>query len=171
MMMAKILLSNYAMMGGTPHEVLERLNGTFCKNNDDSMFVTGWFGIYTISTGKVIAANAGHEYPIIKHGENGFEIMKDRHGFVIGGMCGLKYRDYEFELASGDTLFLYTDGVPEATDADGKMFGTERLLETLSAAANGTAKELLEAVSTDVEAFVGTAPQFDDLTMLAIKRT
>ena len=171
MMMAKILLSNYAMMGGTPHEVLERLNGTFCKNNDDSMFVTVWFGIYTISTGKVIAANAGHEYPIIKHGENGFEIMKDRHGFVIGGMCGLKYRDYEFELASGDTLFLYTDGVPEATDADGKMFGTERLLETLSAAANGTAKELLEAVSTDVEAFVGTAPQFDDLTMLAIKRT
>lgn len=171
MMMAKILLSNYAMMGGTPHEVLERLNGTFCKNNDDSMFVTVWFGIYTISTGKVIAANAGHEYPIIKHGENGFEVMKDRHGFVIGGMCGLKYRDYEFELASGDTLFLYTDGVPEATDADGKMFGTERLLETLNAAANGTAKELLEAVHADVEAFVGTAPQFDDLTMLAIKRT
>ena len=171
MMMAKILLSNYAMMGGTPHEVLERLNGTFCKNNDDSMFVTVWFGIYTISTGKVIAANAGHEYPIIKHGEKGFEIMKDRHGFVIGGMCGLKYRDYEFELASGDTLFLYTDGVPEATDADGKMFGTERLLETLNAAANGTAKELLEAVHADVEAFVGTAPQFDDLTMLAIKRT
>ena len=171
MMMAKILLSNYAMMGGTPHEVLERLNGTFCKNNDDSMFVTVWFGIYTISTGKVIAANAGHEYPIIKHGENGFEVMKDRHGFVIGGMCGLKYRDYEFELASGDTLFLYTDGVPEATDTDGKMFGTERLLETLNAAANGTAKELLEAVHADVEAFVGTAPQFDDLTMLAIKRT
>ena len=171
MMMAKILLSNYAMMGGTPHEVLERLNGTFCKNNDDSMFVTVWFGIYTISTGKVIAANAGHEYPIIKHGEKGFEVMKDRHGFVIGGMCGLKYRDYEFELASGDTLFLYTDGVPEATDTDGKMFGTERLLETLNAAANGTAKELLEAVHADVEAFVGTAPQFDDLTMLAIKRT
>ena len=171
MMMAKILLSNYAMMGGTPHEVLEQLNGTFCKNNDDSMFVTVWFGIYTISTGKVIAANAGHEYPIIKHGEKGFEVMKDRHGFVIGGMCGLKYRDYEFELASGDTLFLYTDGVPEATDTDGKMFGTERLLDTLNAAENGTAKELLEAVHADVEAFVGTAPQFDDLTMLAIKRT
>ena len=171
MMMAKILLYNYAMMGGTPHEVLERLNGTICKNNDDSMFVTVWFGIYTISTGKVIAANAGHEYPIIKTGENGFEIMKDRHGFVIGGMSGLKYRDYEFNLAPGDALFLYTDGVPEATDADGNMFGTNRLLETLNAASQGSAKELLAAVHADVETFVGDVPQFDDLTMLAIKRT
>lgn len=171
MMMAKILLNNYAMMGDTPHEVLERLNGTFCKNNDDSMFVTVWFGIYTISTGKVVAANAGHEYPIIKHGENGFEVMKDRHGFVIGGMGGLKYRDYEFELASGDTLFLYTDGVPEATDAKNSMYGTQRLLETLDGASGKSAKELLEAVHADVERFVGDAPQFDDLTMMAIKRT
>ena len=171
MMMSKILLYNYAMMGGTPREVLERLNGTICKNNDDSMFVTVWFGIYTISTGKVIAANAGHEYPVIKHGERGFEIMKDRHGFVIGGMDGLKYRDYEFTLESGDVLFLYTDGVPEATDAESNMYGTERLLKTLNAVSDGSAKALLEAVHADVEAFVGTAPQFDDLTMLAIKRT
>ena len=171
MMMAKILLYNYAMMGGTPHEVLERLNATICKNNDDSMFVTVWFGIYTISTGKVTAANAGHEYPIIKHCETGFEILKDRHGFVIGGMDGLKYRDYEFDLEPGDMLFLYTDGVPEATDANGNMFGTERLLETLNKVSDGSAKDLLEAVRTDVEHFAGTAPQFDDLTMLAIKRT
>ena len=171
MMMAKILLSNYAMMGLTPHEVLERLNTTFCKNNDDSMFVTVWFGIYTISTGAVVASNAGHEYPIIRHGDRGFEIMKDRHGFVIGGMSGLKYRDYEFSLEPGDTLFLYTDGVPEATDSVGSMYGTQRLLETLNAAAQGSAKGLLEAVRAGVERFVGDAPQFDDLTMMAIKRT
>ena len=171
MMMAKILLYNYAMMGGTPHEVLERLNSTICKNNDDSMFVTVWFGIYTISTGKVVASNAGHEYPIIKHGERGFEILKDRHGFVIGGMSGLKYRDYEFDLEQGDMLFLYTDGVPEATDAEGNMFGTQRLLETLNRSSDCSATELLDAVRTDVEGFVGQAPQFDDLTMLALKRT
>ena len=171
MMMAKILLNNYAMMGGKPHEVLERLNATFCKNNDDSMFVTVWFGIYTISTGKIVASNAGHEYPIIKHGNEGFTVMKDRHGFVIGGMSGLKYRDYEFDLKPGDELFLYTDGVPEATDASGQMFGTERLLATLNGASYSSAKELLEAVHADVERFVGQAPQFDDLTMLAIKRT
>ena len=135
------------------------------------MFVTVWFGIYTISTGKVTAANAGHEYPIIKHGENGFEIMKDRHGFVIGGMNGLKYRDYEFDLEPGDILFLYTDGVTESTDASGNMFGTERLLETLNRTSLDSAKELLEVVHAEVEAFVGTAPQFDDLTMLGIKRT
>ena len=171
MMMAKILLYNYAMLGGTPHEVLERLNGTICKNNDDSMFVTVWFGIYTISTGKVTASNAGHEYPIIKHGKNGFEIIKDRHGLVIGGMSGLKYRDYEFELAPGDVLFLYTDGVPEATDAEGNMFGVQKLLETLNRNSECSAMELLEAVRIDVEKFVGNAPQFDDLTMLALKRT
>lgn len=171
MMMAKILLYNYVMMGGSPHEVLERLNSTICKNNDDSMFVTVWFGIYTISTGKVVAANAGHEYPIIKHGDKGFEILKDRHGFVIGGMSGLKYRDYEFDLEPGDMLFLYTDGVPEATDADGYMFGTQSLLETLNKSLDCSAMELLDAVRKDVEGFVGEAPQFDDLTMLALKRT
>ena len=171
MMMAKILLYNYAIMGGSPREVLERLNSTICKNNDDSMFVTVWFGIYTISTGKVVAANAGHEYPLIKHGERGFEILKDRHGFVIGGMSGLKYRDYEFDLEPGDMLFLYTDGVPEATDADGNMFGTQNLLETLNRMSHPSAMELLEAVRADVKHFVGDAPQFDDLTMLALKRT
>ena len=159
------------MMGGTPHEVLERLNNTICKNNDDSMFVTVWFGIYTISTGKVVAANAGHEYPVIKHEHRGFEVLKDRHGFVIGGMSGLKYRDYAFTLESGDVLFLYTDGVPEATDADGNMFGIQNLLETLNGVPDHSAKDLLEAVHKDVENFVGNAPQFDDLTMLALKRT
>lgn len=135
------------------------------------MFVTVWFGIYTISTGKVVAANAGHEYPIIKHADRGFEILKDRHGFVIGGMSGLKYRDYEFVLEPGDVLFLYTDGVPEATDAEGNMFGTQRLLETLNTTADCSAKERLGAVHAEVEKFVGEAPQFDDLTMLALKRT
>ena len=144
---------------------------TICKNNDDSMFVTVWFGIYTISTGKVVAANAGHEYPIIQHGDRGFEILKDRHGFVIGGMSGLKYRDYEFVLEPGDALFLYTDGVPEATDAEGNMYGTQNLLETLNRVSDSSARSLLEAVHQDVERFVGNAPQFDDLTMLALKHT
>ena len=135
------------------------------------MFVTVWFGILEHSTGHVVAANAGHEYPIIKHGDKGFEILKDRHGFVIGGMSGLKYRDYEFQLEPGDVLFLYTDGVPEATDAESNMFGMQRLLDTLNRNGEGTAKELLEAVSRDVNAFAGDAPQFDDLTMMALKHT
>lgn len=171
MMMAKILLNNYAFMGGTPHEILERLNGTICKNNDDDMFVTVWFGIYTISTGEIVASNAGHEYPIVRHGDGSFELMKDRHGFVIGGMPGLKYKDYTFKLEPGDALFLYTDGVPEATDSSGNMFGTDRLLTALNRNPNCTSTELLEQVDADVKSFVGMASQFDDLTMLAIKRT
>lgn len=169
MMMTKILLQNYAMMGGTPAEVLQRLNETICKNNENDMFVTVWFGILTISEGKLAAANAGHEYPVIQRAWGEFEILKDKHGFVIGGMEGVRYREYELELSKGDTLFLYTDGVPEATNASEEMFGTERMLKALNGQKEADTKELLSNVKDAVEAFVGEAPQFDDLTMLGIR--
>ena len=74
MMMSKILVSNFAMMGGSPAKVLEQVNTQICKNNEEEMFVTVWFGVLEISTGKVTAANAGHEYPIIKKANGEFEI-------------------------------------------------------------------------------------------------
>ena len=169
MMMSKILVQNFAMMGGSPKEVLERVNDAICKNNEDDMFVTVWFGILTISTGRFMAANAGHEYPAVRRGDGSFELLKDKHGFVIGGMEGSEYQEYELVLGKGDTLFLYTDGVPEATDADNQMFGTERMLDVLNQTPDAVPKALLEQVRTAVDAFVGDAPQFDDLTMLAIK--
>lgn len=133
------------------------------------MFVTVWFGVLEISTGKITAANAGHEYPIVKKADGEFELFKDKHGFVIGGMAGLKYKDYEFTLEKGGSLFLYTDGVAEATNAENELFGTDRMIAALNKDPQASPKELLENMQQSVSNFVGDAPQFDDLTMLGIK--
>jgi sigma-B regulation protein RsbU (phosphoserine phosphatase) len=170
MMMSKILIANYAMLGATsPAGVLEMANNQICKNNEEDMFVTVWFGILTISTGKVVAANAGHEYPFIKHGDGKFEILKDKHGFVVGGIEGSKYTDYEFELEKGSSLFVYTDGVAEAMNTNDEQFGTDRILEALNKEPEALPKKLLSNMKDSVDEFVGEAMQFDDLTMLAIK--
>lgn len=169
MMMSKILVNNYAMMGGSPAKVLEQVNTQVCCNNDEEMFVTVWFGVLDINTGKVTAANAGHEYPIIRKADGSFELLKDKHGFVIGGMEGMRYKDYEFTLEKGGTLFLYTDGVAEATNSKNELFGTDRMLEALNKAPDAPPKELLSNMKQSVDEFVGDAPQFDDLTMLSVK--
>ena len=170
MMASKILLENLALGDLEPSEVLTKANEQICKDNKTDMFVTVWYGILEISTGKVKAANAGHEYPVLcKNGK--FDVFKDKHGFVLGGMEGMRYRQYEFEISHGDTLFVYTDGVPEATNGQNEMFGMDRLLEALNAEYNAEPKKLLENVTASVNRFVDSAEQFDDLTMLCVKRT
>ena len=170
MMASKILLQTSAMLGGAPAEILTKTNETICANNQAEMFVTVWLGILEISTGKLTAANAGHEYPVLQSTSGGpFELLKDKHGFVIGGMPGMKYREYELQLMPGTKLFLYTDGVPEATDAGGNMFGTERMLAALNEKTDGTPAQVLHHVRTCVDDFVKDAQQFDDLTMLCLE--
>ncbi|MCI7124907.1 MAG: PP2C family protein-serine/threonine phosphatase [Agathobaculum sp.] len=169
MMMSKILVSNYAMMGGSPKEVLERVNNSVCKNNNSEMFVSVWFGILTISTGRIVAANAGHEYPVLQKAGGQFELLKDRHGLVVGGVEGARYTEYEFTLEKDGALFLYTDGLPEATNTQGKMFGMDRMLKALNREPNALPQRMLENMQAAVGDFVGDAPQFDDLTMLAIR--
>ena len=169
MMMSKILVNNNTMLCDFPNEVLERVNDQICKNNEEDMFVTVWLGILTISTGHVVASNAGHEYPVIKKKEGEFEILKDRHSFVIGGMPDISYRKYDFELEHGGTLFLYTDGVPETTDSDNVLFGTDRMLEVLNREPEADASKVIHNVYAALKEFAGDAPQFDDITMMAIK--
>lgn len=169
MMASKIILQSYAMQGGTPAEILSKANKAICSNNTMEMFVTVWLGILEISTGKLTAANAGHEYPVIKRANGTFELYKDRHGFVIGGMDGVKYKGYELQMNPGDKLFLYTDGVPEATDQEKEMFGTERMIATLNEHQNDEPDEILTSIHQAVDKFVGEAEQFDDLTMLCLE--
>ena len=169
MMMSKILVNNYAMMGGSPARVLEQVNEQICLNNKEKMFVTVWLGVLEISTGKIRAANAGHEYPMLKKADGTFELFKEKHGIVIGVMEGMRYQDYEFELERGGALFLYTDGVAEATNAKDEMFGTKRMLEALNTQPQTDPRTLLSIMKQSVDAFVGDEPQFDDLTMLCVK--
>ena len=170
MMMVKILIKNYAMQGDSPAQALEQTNTAICQKNDEEMFVTVWFGIMQISTGRIIAANAGHEYPIIRRATGDYEVFKDVHGFVVGGLEGIKYKEYEMQLEKGGTLFIYTDGVPEATNADSKLFGTERLVTAMNKYENCDPVELLTNIKKEIDSFVGEADQFDDLTMLGVTR-
>ena len=166
MMVSKIILQSCAMLGRGPAEILTKTNEAICSNNQEGMFVTVWMGILEISTGKLRAANAGHEYPVVKLGDGGFALLKDKHGFVIGGMGGVRYREYELQLSPGDKLFLYTDGVPEATNAKNELFGSERMIAALNEDPNAGPEEVLKNVRRAVDDFVEDAEQFDDLTML-----
>ncbi|MBQ6555336.1 MAG: serine/threonine-protein phosphatase, partial [Firmicutes bacterium] len=168
MMATKIILSSGAKMGRSPAEVLQNANDRICANNHEEMFVTVWLGILDIKTGKVTAANAGHEYPILMQQGGSFELFKDKHGFVVGGMEGVKYKEYEFTMQPGATLFLYTDGLPEATDKNNEMFGTERTLDALNKYKTASPEEILKGIKDSVDEFVNGAEQFDDLTMLAM---
>ena len=169
MMVTKILISEMAKTGISASEVLSSVNSRICEHNKAEMFVTVWLGILEISTGTLRAANAGHEYPAIKRADGKFELFKDKHGFVIGGMDGIKYKEYELKLSKGDTIFLYTDGVTEATNGNNELFGNDRLVSALNIKADFTAKELLSCVKSEIDSFVGDAPQFDDITMMALQ--
>ena len=169
MMETNIAISNRAKMGGTPGEILTFVNNSICEHNYTEMFVTVWLGILEISTGKVIEANAGHEYPAIYRKGGIFEAHKTKHGIVIGAMEGVRYRDHEFRLEPGDKLFVYTDGVPEATDRELRMFTLDRLLSTLNKYRDGTPKEILNGVQGSIREFVSDADQFDDMTMLCLE--
>lgn len=168
MMVSKILVQNYAMMGKSPKEVLECVNNQICKNNKEDMFVTVWFGILDLKTGNLKASNAGHEYPAIKKADGTFELYRDKHGFVIGSMAGITYSEYELTLEPGSKLFLYTDGVAEATNSDKNLFGTDRMIEALRLNENLSPEEVIKSVNSAIVDFVKDAPQFDDITMLCL---
>jgi len=169
MMASRIILASNAKQGMTPAEILMKTNEAICQNNREEMFVTVWLGILEISTGKLTAANAGHEYPVLMSKSGKFELVKDKHGFVIGGLDGAKYKQYELSLDPGSKLFLYTDGVPEATNGENELFGTERMLAALNENSGASPEELLNNVRRAVDGFVKDAEQFDDLTMLGLE--
>ena len=169
MMAATIVLVDNARMGKSPAEILESANEAICATNREEMFVTVWLGILDLSTGILSAANAGHEYPVMKQPDGGYELIKDRHGFVIGGMEEIKYHNYELQMKPGSKLFVYTDGVAEASNSQDELFGTERMLEALNSEPDADPVTLLGNVKKAVDRFVGDAEQFDDLTMLCLE--
>ena len=165
MMVSKVILKNNAMAGKSVGEILAMTNDLICANNQMEMFVTVWMGILEISSGTIKAANAGHEYPVVMK-DGRFGLCKDKHSFVIGGLADSRYREYELQMEKGDKLFLYTDGVTEATNEKGELFGTERMIHALNAYADLTPREILNGMKDTVDAFVGDAEPFDDMTML-----
>ena len=168
MVIAKTLIKNRALAGGTPAQILADVNDQLCEGNVAQLFVTVWLGILDLTTGKGVAANAGHEHPALRRAGGAFELVVYRHSPAVATVAGLRFREHEFELRPGDTLFVYTDGVPEATDATPSLYGDERMLKALNAAKDLPLKELLHVVKADIGDFVAGVPQFDDITMLAL---
>lgn len=170
MVITKTLLKNAAQMGlSSPKDILSTVNEQLCEINEAEMFVTVWLGILEISSGKLICANAGHEYPALRRAGQNFELYKDKHGFVLAGMKGTRYREYQLQLTPGDELYIYTDGVTEATNIRNELFGTNRMLEALNDCCEKKLDLLLPHVKQKIDRFVGNAPQFDDITMLGLR--
>ncbi len=168
MMQSKTLLKSCAESGMPIEQVLTTANEKLCEGNEAGMFVTAWMGLLNVKTGLVTFANAGHNPPLVKTGDGEFAYHKTRAGFVLAGMEGIRYRKFELQLQPGDTIFLYTDGVTEATDVKEQLYGDERLLTLLNRQQGACARAVCEAVKADVDAFAGEAEQFDDITMLCL---
>lgn len=168
MMTSKTLLKSYAESGMSVDEVFTSANEKLCEGNEADMFVTAWMGLLNVKTGLLTFANAGHNPPLVRHGDGSFTYLKSRPGLVLAGMDGIRYRKNEFQLFPGDMLYLYTDGVTEATDLHNELYGEDRLLDVLNHHTGSDVESLCTAVKADVDAFVGKSPQFDDITMLCL---
>lgn len=169
MMQAKTIIKDLAESGMELSEIFTTANKKLCENNDAGMFVTAWMGILDLKTGLLKFVNAGHNPPLVRQADEEFYYLKSRGGMVLAGMDGIKYRQNELQLTPGDKIFLYTDGVTEATDKNNQLYGEKRLLKTLNLSIANDTKKLCEAVKADVDVFVGDAPQFDDITMLSVE--
>lgn len=162
---SKVLLDFYAMLGYSPKEIFDRANNQLCKNNDSGLFVTCWFGIFCFSTGELRFVNAGHPSPVIfQNGE--FSYLKTKANFVLGGMEDFSYTEHTITLSKGDRIFVYSDGVTEATNGENELFEEERLLQAMKATENLNAPDTLKKIREKIDEFVGEAEQFDDITML-----
>lgn len=168
MMISRVLIKTHLQNGESPATVLTNVNNQLCDGNEAQLFVTVWLAVIELSTGKGIAANAGHEHPAIRRKGSEYKLEIYRHMPAVATMEGINFREHEFALSPGDSIFVYTDGVTEATNAENELYGNDRLLNALNKNPDAIPKEVLENVASDIDAFAGDAGQFDDITMMCL---
>ncbi len=169
MVKAKSLIKNRTMMGGSPSEILRDVNNQLCEGNDEEFFVTVWLAIINVKTGKGVAANAGHEHPALKHKNGLFELVVYSHSPAVAVMENMVFKEHEFSLVPGDIIFMYTDGVTEATSKDLVLFDTNRMIDSLNGCPNTDPRSIIDSVNAGIAGFVEDAEQFDDITMLCFR--
>ena len=169
MMKSKAIIRGYAESGKNPAEIFRLANNGLCDGNDADMFVTVWIGIVDLETGHMVCSNAGHEYPVIKRANGNYELYKQKHNFALAVIRDAKFREYELDLAPGDSLFVYTDGIPEAINESKEEYGTTRLVDVLNKYKDLSQQNILKYTRRDINYFVGEEEQFDDVTMLGFK--
>ena len=169
MMVARVLIKSHLQNGESVGEALENVNDQLCESNEAELFVTVWAAVIQISTGKGTAANAGHEHPALRRADGQYELVSYRHSPAVATLEGIPFKEHSFELHPGDSLFVYTDGVAEATNAKNELFGTDRMLAALNRNPDAMPEEVLSNVMDGINEFVAGAQQFDDITMLCMK--
>ncbi|MBQ8556558.1 MAG: PP2C family protein-serine/threonine phosphatase, partial [Clostridia bacterium] len=169
MVIGKTLVKDHTQPDSDLGDVFSRVNNLLCESNSEGLFITAFEGVLDLVTGEFNFVNAGHEMPMISRGGNPFEAHKIRPGFVLAGMEDVRFNGGSLILEPGDKLFQYTDGVTEATNSNDELYGMQRLTDVLAVNCQRTAQEIIPAVRADIDAFVGDAPQFDDITMLCLE--
>ncbi len=169
MMMAKSMIKAKMMSGTNPAEALMSVNNMLCDSNQGEMFVTVWAAVLDMDKNELIAADAGHENPIIKKPDGDFEVVKRKHGVVLGGFRNIIHEDYVIEMQPGTKVFVYTDGVPEAKNRDGEFYKMDRLVEALNRVKNERSEEILRGVKKDLDEFEEGTEQYDDTTMMCLE--
>ena len=169
MIATKILLKYSVKAGISPGEAFADTNEKLAESNDMELFVTAWLALIDLDTGECTVVNAGHEHPAIRQKGGIYEIVRYKHSPALATLEGMTYNEREYKLEPGDSLFVYTDGVTEATNLDKKLFGEERLVLALNKERDAAPEELIKTVKDEIDAFVGDGPQFDDITMLAFR--
>lgn len=166
MVISKTMIKNRAMLGGTPGEILRDVNDQLCANNASDFFVTVWMAIIDVETGNGVSVNAGHEHTVIRRAGENYNLLRYQHSLPLAIMEGTKFKEREFKLNPGDRIFVYTDGVPEATNQKDELFGTDRMLSSLNQHSEFSLEDILRQLQDDIDIFAEGAMQFDDITML-----
>ena len=169
MMVTNILINEHTKPGSSPADILSLVNERICEHNPMEMFISVWLGVLELSTGKLVWANAGHECPAIMRRNSEFKLYKTKHGLVMGAYSGIQYKDVEIMLEPGDKLFLYTDGVPEATDRFNCMYSLDNMLVALNMNKHKNPQEIIEGVEESIRDFIGEEPPFDDMTAVCLE--
>lgn len=169
MVIAKTLIKDHTEIDTDLGEVFTKVNNILCESNSEGLFVTAFEGVLDLTTGDFTFVNAGHEIPYIYKKESGFKPYKIKPGFVLAGMENMKYSSGKTKLEVGDKIFQYTDGVTEATNAEKELYGANRLSTILNKSSQKAPYEIIRDIKNDIDAFVGEADQFDDITMLCLE--
>lgn len=168
MMRAKTLIKSFVESGKSVDETFSLTNEALCENNTAGMFLTAWFGILNLTSGELVFVNAGHNPPLIKRAGGEFEYLRVKPNFILAGMEGTRYRRNTLTLNPGDSLFVYTDGVTEAMTSDGKLYGEDRLRQTLNSCKGESCENICKSTLKSIVTYAGGAPQSDDITMLSL---
>jgi sigma-B regulation protein RsbU (phosphoserine phosphatase) len=169
MMVARVLIKSSLQSGKSPAEAVESVNNQLCEGNDAEFFVTAWVAVLEISTGNGIAVNAGHEHPVLRRAGSSYKLLVYKHSIPLATIKGIPFKQHEFKLNPGDSFFVYTDGVVEATDEKKELYGSNRMLDALNKEPDALPEQVLANVSHDINRFVDGAEQFDDITMLCFR--